>query len=499
MTTKRSLASFATLAALAVSNAAFADVKLPAIIGDNMVLQTGQNVPIWGTAEPGEKIEVRINAPGSDPAPKADAVAEDPRVQRTQADDKGNWRVTFKPMEASDEPVSLVITGANKITLQNVLLGDVWVCSGQSNMEWSVTASANPQEEIKNGKHPKIRLFQVQKVVSADKPLADTVGKWVECSPETVAGFSAVAYYFGRDLQEFTGQPVGLIQTAWGGTPAEAWTSREKLESLEIVGPVLERWTAMVSKDEKAKGNPHHPAGLYNGMINPIIPFAIKGAIWYQGESNASRAFQYRTLFAEMINDWRARWGQGDFPFLFVQLANFKERKAEPAESDWAELREAQSKTLELPATGQAVIIDIGEANDIHPRNKQDVGRRLALSARHVAFGDEDVVHSGPTFQGVDFADGKAVLSFENVGGGLKAQGDALKGFSIAGEDKKFHWANAKIDGNQVVVQSDAVAKPVAVRYAWADNPEATLFNAEGLPASPFRTDEWPGVTDKAR
>lgn len=499
MTTKRSLASIAALAVLTVSNAAFADVKLPAIIGDNMVLQTGQDVPIWGTAEPGEKIEVRINAPGSSTNAEADNVAEDTRVEQTQADDKGNWRVTFKPMEASAEPVSVVITGANKITVQNVLLGDVWVCSGQSNMEWSVARSDNPEEEIQNAKHPKIRLFQVQKVVSSDKPLDDTVGQWVECSPETIANFSAVAYYFGRDLQEFTGQPVGLIQTAWGGTPAEAWTSREKLESLEIVGPVLERWKAMVGKDEKAKSNPHHPAGLFNGMINPIIPFAIKGAIWYQGESNASRAFQYRTLFPEMITDWRARWGQGDFPFLFVQLANFRDRKEEPAESDWAELREAQSKTLELPATGQAVIIDIGEAGDIHPRNKQDVGRRLALAARHVAFGDEDVVYSGPTFQGVEFADGKAILTFENVGGGLKAQGETLKGFAIAGEDKKFHWASAKIDGNQVIVQSDAVANPVAVRYAWADNPEATLYNAEGLPASPFRTDEWPGVTDEAR
>lgn len=498
----RCLATVATAALCCVPSVGHADVKLAAIFGDNMVLQAGQNVPVWGTAEPGEEIEVRITVSKDDSPVASDSpIPEtDTQEKRTRAGDDGRWSVTLDPMPPTENPVGLVITGNNKLTLENVLVGEVWVCSGQSNMEWSINRSANPQEEIANAKHPRIRLYQVKKQVAANQPLSDTEGQWVECSPETIPNFSAVAYFFGREIQKRTGRPVGLIQTAWGGTPAEAWTSRDKLEQAGF-DVILNRWKENVEKDSKALDNPHHPAGLFNGMIAPIIPYAIQGAIWYQGESNAGRAYQYRELFPTMITDWRERWNQGDFPFLFVQLANFKPRQDQPGDSDWAELREAQSLTLDLPKTGQAVTIDIGEAGDIHPRNKQDVGKRLALSAMHVAYGDEEIVHSGPTYatpgssEGISRDGNEITIRFENVGGGLVAKGGELKGFAVADSDKQWHWAEARIEGDTVVVSSPDVEQPVAVRYAWADNPEATLYNAEGLPASPFRTDDWKGVT----
>lgn len=508
----RLLTATAVIAAVAFSGSpAAADVKLPAIFGDNMVLQAEKKVPIWGTAEPGEAIEVRISVPVAEEGTAAAQTEQQLQTQRAQADDEGRWQVTLDPLPASDDPIGFVVTGNNKLTFENVLVGEVWVCSGQSNMEWPVRAANDAEQEIANAKFPTIRLFQVEKKVASDAPASDVVGEWVVCSPETVAGFSAVGYFFGREIQNATNRPVGLIGTYWGGTPAEAWTSREKLEGTEELKPILDRWAAIDQqaaegqakndnrRREMGPDHPHHPAGLFNGMIAPIIPYAIRGAIWYQGESNAGRAYQYRELFPAMITDWRERWNQGDFPFLFVQLANFMERKEQPAESAWAELREAQSMTLELPETGQAVIIDIGEAGDIHPRNKQDVGKRLALAAMKVAYDKEDVVYSGPVLKGAEFEDGKAILTFDHVGGGLEAKGNALKGFAVAGEDRVFKWADAEIDGDKVIVSSDEVKEPVAVRYAWADNPEATLYNAEGLPASPFRTDDWKGITVDAK
>jgi sialate O-acetylesterase len=453
---------------------------------------------------------VRVSASNTDAGQNAATAESVTQTERTKADDKGAWKVELAPLKATNEPVGFVVTGKNKLTLENVIVGDVWVCSGQSNMEWSVDRAANPEQEIAEAKYPTIRLFQVQKKVSSAGPAEDVVGKWVVCSPETIAGFSAVGYFFGREIQKTTGAPVGLIGTYWGGTPAEAWTSREKLESEPAFKPILDRWKAIDEKvaagepqrtgrEEMGPNHQHHPAGLFNAMVAPIVPYGIKGAIWYQGESNAGRAYQYRKLFPAMITDWRGRWGQGDFPFFWVQLANFMDRKDQPGDSAWAELREAQSKTLSLPKTGQAVIIDIGEAGDIHPKNKQDVGKRLALAALKVAYGKDDVVYSGPTFKAVKFEGDKATVAFENVGGGLQAQGGELKGFAIAGEDRVFKWAKAEIkDGEPgvVVLTSPDVPSPVAVRYAWADNPEATLYNAEGLPASPFRTDDWPGVTE---
>ncbi len=489
-----------TASALAAGTAT-ADVKLPAIFGDNMVLQADKKVPVWGTAEPGEKIEVRVSIDQAATTAAGNAASESVmQSKEATADDKGNWKVVLDALPASDEPIGFVVTGKNKLTIENVLVGEVWVASGQSNMEWPVKAANDPEKEIAEAKFPEIRLFQVTKAVSPKAPADDVEGHWAVCNPETVGSFSAVAYFFGREIQNATSRPVGLIGTYWGGTPAESWTSREKLESVESLKPLVTNWDTLAQKEgdegDKAQKNPHHAATLYNGMLEPIIPFAIRGAIWYQGESNAGRAYQYRTLFPTMITDWRERWGQGDFPFLFVQLANFKQRKDQPADSDWAELREAQSMTLELPKTGQAVIIDIGEAGDIHPRNKQDVGKRLALAAMAVAYDKKDVVSSGPVLKDAKFEDDKAVLTFDHVGGGLEAKGGALKGFAIAGEDRVFKWADAKIEGDTIVVSSSEVKNPKAVRYAWADNPEATLYNAEGLPASPFRTDEWPGVTE---
>jgi sialate O-acetylesterase len=494
---------------------AAADVKLPAIIGNNMVLQQDMKDPIWGWAEPGEKVTVSIG---------------DQKAEAT-ADAKGMWKVALNPLKAGG-PLEMTVAGKNTIKVTNILVGEVWVCSGQSNMEMSVKSSNDSDKEILEAKFPKIRLFLLTKA-TAPVPLPDAKGQWVECSPESVPGFSAAAYFFGRDLLNVLNVPVGLIGTYWGGTPAEAWTSMPTLEKDPDLKVMVDRmkdnvakfpqtkenwektrdeqtakWKAAVAK-AKADGkqpprqpqapidpnfSPNSPATLYNGMIAPIVPYGIRGAIWYQGESNAGRSYQYRKLFPAMITDWRKSWGQGDFPFFFVQLANFMARKDQPGDSGWAELREAQSMTLSLPNTGQAVIIDIGDATNIHPKNKQDVGHRLALAAEKIAYG-KDVVFSGPTYDSMKADGSKVVLTFKNVGGGLVAKGDKLTGFAIAGEDKKFVWADAKIEGATVVVSAKEVEKPVAVRYAWADNPECNLYNKEVIPASPFRTDTWPGVT----
>ena len=507
------------LSLLILAAPAVADVKLPAIIGNNMVLQQDMKVPIWGWAEAGETVTVTLG---------------DQKVAAKAGAD-GKWMVRLAALKAGG-PVEMTVAGKNTLQLTNILIGEVWVGSGQSNMEMSVKSSRNSEQEIAEAKYPKIRLFTVAKTVAAE-PQTDCKGQWVECSPESVPFFSAVAYFFGRDLAKALNQPIGLIHTSWGGTVAEAWTPKAALEGDPAMKGIADRFAKNVENYPTAKANweknkdaqlakwkeaaekakaegkpaprqpqgpqdpaksPNGPASLYNGMIAPILPYAIRGAIWYQGESNAGRAYEYRKLFPLMIESWRKVWGQGDFPFLFAQLANFMARKDQPADSAWAELREAQSLTLSLPKTGQAVIIDIGDEKDIHPKNKQDVGLRLSLAAQKVAYG-KDVVFSGPTYDSMKADGGKIVLKFKNVGGGLVAKGDKLTGFAIAGEDKKFVWADAKVEGDTIVVSSKDVAKPVAVRYAWADNPECNLYNKENLPASPFRTDEWPGVTAQAK
>ncbi len=502
--------------------AAFADVKLPAVISDNMVLQQGRKVPIWGWAEPGEEIKVSVNWNGT-------------KWSIVTADKDGKWMLKMDSPEAGGPYEMTVSDKDNVVKIKNILVGEVWLCSGQSNMEFPVwraerwkTGVIDFEQEIAAADYPKIRLFTV-KQISQEQLQPDCEGSWKLCSPETVGDFSAVAYYFGKELHKELDVPVGLINASWSGTPAEAWTRREILEAEPELVPILERYEKLVADYPQARaeyeqkldqwkeavekarregkkppekpvspikpGNRLSPSGLYNGMIAPLIPYRICGVIWYQGESNAERAYQYRKLFPAMIKNWRSDWKQGDFPFLFVQLANFQAVKPEPSESDWAELREAQLMTLALANTGMAVTIDIGDANDIHPKNKKDVGKRLALWALAESYGKK-LVYSGPIYKSMSVEGNKIILHFDHIGGGLVAGGgEPLKGFAIAGADRKFVWADAKIDGDTVVVSSEQISEPVAVRYGWADNPVCNLYNEEGLPASPFRIDDWPGIT----
>ena len=459
-----------------------ANVRMPVIFSDNMVLQRDASIRIWGWAGQDERVTVILG--------------DQKQVARTGRD--GQWEVNLSPMEAGG-PFNMRVEGSNSLEFNNILIGDVWVCSGQSNMEWPVNRSANPETEIKNASYPEIRLFTVPRTTGMSPADDLEGGEWLECSPESIPSFSAVGYYFGRHIHRESGVPVGLLHSSWGGTVAETWISRETIASLDDFSDMLEN-TGNEDPDKiqaETPGPNSFPSLLYNGMINPITPFSIKGIIWYQGESNAGRAYQYREIFPALIADWRKQWGQDELPFLFVQLANFMAPVSEPAESDWAELREAQAMALSLPATGMAVAIDIGEADDIHPLNKQDVGKRLALSALKVAYG-RDIVHSGPVYNSMSIEGGRIRLSFTSVGSGLMAKDKYgyLKGFAIAGEDREFHWAKAYIDNDEVVVYCDKVKSPVAVRYAWGNNPDdANLYNTEGLPASPFRTDEWPGIT----
>jgi sialate O-acetylesterase len=489
-------------------------VAVPNVISENMVLQQGKRVPIWGTADAGEKVTVSIGK----------------HKGYAKADASGNWRVDLPPMKASASPLTLTVAGAsNTLTMNNVLVGEVWMCSGQSNMQWAVSQATNGEQEVAAANYPNIRLFAVP-MKTSDTPWTNCDGKWAACTPDTAKGFSAVGYFFGRKLHQDLNIPIGLIGTNWGGTPAESWTSRPFLDKTAELKPLLDRWDTVIARypmqkaifdntmedwqrmetltkemgmnpPAKPRGpqgpdSPHRPASLYNAMISPLVPYANRGAIWYQGESNASRAYQYRTLFPLMINSWRDAWHTNDLSFYFVQLANFTPRLPDPADSDWAELREAQTMTMKLPKTGMAVIIDIGDAADIHPKNKQDVGTRLALWAEAKNYG-KNIEYSGPLYNGMKKKGNAIVVSFAHTKGGLAtSDGGAPKGFAIAGEDKKFVWADAKIEGNKVVVSSASVAKPVAVRYAWANNPECNLVNGEKLPASPFRTDSWPGITE---
>ncbi len=486
-----------------LGSAAFADVKLPAVFSDNMVLQKGEKIPVFGWADSGEAVTVKAGAQSAQATAGAD----------------GKWKVTLDTTKVdSARPFEVTVAGKNNIAIKNVLVGEVWVASGQSNMEMSVNGVKNAADENKAADFPAVRMFTVKKATS-DTALKDVTGTWVVAEPGKIGGFSAVGYFFARELNQTLKVPVGVIHTSWGGTVAEAWTSPEALKADADFEPILDRYTkakegypAAKARYEEAvkaweaggkKGNaprgpggpnnPNNPSVLYNAMVSPLIPYGIRGAIWYQGESNAGRAYQYRKLFPAMITDWRKQWAQGDFPFYFVQLANFQAKTDQPGDSAWAELREAQTMTLKLQNTGQAVIIDIGDDKDIHPKNKQDVGKRLAQWALKKDYG-RDVEDSGPLFDSIQ-VEGDAVRVNFTHASGLTAKGDKLTSFAVAGEDKKFVWADAKIEGNSVVVKSPAVAKPVAVRYGWANNPDANLYNGAGLPASPFRSDEWPGIT----
>ena len=564
------------LLCLSLGCAVRADVKMPAIFGDHMVLQRDAGVPLWGTADAGEKVTVTA---GSDKA-------------ETTAGADGTWTVKLEKLPASTTPIDVTVAGKNTLTFHDVLVGDVWVCSGQSNMEFGIRAFIQKKEDFDKTGNPMIRLFSVPKFVSPGpaKEIAPApvnfpdLGHWEVCTPESLtktgewSGFPATGYYFGSEIQAFTHQPVGLIGSCWGGTRINSWISLKKMETVPAMASYakgaanfqnnyeqiektyqtvdLPAWTAAMAKwkeDNKAaldaydaevkdwqqkskdaaaahqpapprpgKGprppmktpvdpmtNNQNSAALFNGMIVPIIPYAIKGVIWYQGESNGDQPEFYKIALPALIEDWRAHWGQGDFTFMVVQLPNFMQRKPEPSESNWAGVREAQAKAMSIPNTGLAVTIDIGDAGVIHPSDKFDVGHRLALAAEHATYGLQ-TTYTGPTYKSLKVEGNKLRVTFDNIGSGLiigtppetyfaaqKVRPPApdtskLLGFAIAGADNKYVWADAAIDGDSVVLSSAAVPQPVSVRYAWADNPACNLYNKEGLPAAPFRTDDLP-------
>jgi sialate O-acetylesterase len=630
---------------------ASAQITLPKVFGDSMVLQRGIKIPVWGNSTPGALIVAKLG----------DVEAT------TRANKEGKWQLKF-PIFKAGGPYELEVAEAgktsSKIILKGILIGDVWVASGQSNMEWQVQQAKDARKEIANANYPKIRFL----VVEQDKQLKPQTdirgGKWKDCDSTNVKGWSAVAYYFARKIQRDQNVPVGIIQSTWGGTPIEAWTSREMLLTSPItksrtlsndtlsldredfvadslswiriwdivynpqnnadkifptptfddagwktvempsvikdfgignyegmvwlrkklslpesfagkditlnlghpemnyslyfngqeicknvwysnpthsytipaslvksgentiavriamlwggggLSPVddicitdgsskislVDKW--LYQKDletafPKILNYQYYPTVLFNAMINPLIPYGVKGFIWYQGESNAQAAYNYRKLFPMLIKDWRQRWQQGNLPFLFVQLANYMKTKPLPSESEWAELREAQTLSLSQPNTGMACIIDIGEATDVHPKNKQEVGRRLALIANKMVY-KQECIASGPVYKNYRVEGNRIRIIFASIGSGLSTkEGKDVRGFAIAGKDQQFYWAKAIVKGNEGVVYSDQVAEPVAVRYAWADNPECNLVNSEGLPAVPFRTDDWRGITEK--
>lgn len=458
--------------ALALSAPGLADVRCASIFGDHMVLQRETEVAVWGWADPGEHVTVRgswmeagrVTVPGSD----------------------GRWSLLI-PTPAAGGPHTLSVTGENELRFEDVLVGEVWLCSGQSNMEWRVRASADADAEIAAADRPRLRIFDVQRAI-ATEPAEDVEGRWAAVTPETIPGFSAVGYYFGREVQARIDVPVGLIGSNWGGTVVESWTSREGLAGFEEFRAALERLDG--PRGEWFHQN--HVTALHNGMIAPLVPYGIRGALWYQGESNRSRAAQYRRLFPNMIRDWRRKWGIGDFPFYFVQLAPF--RYGEDT-GQLSELREAQTMALALPNTGMAVTLDIGDVEDIHPRNKQDVGARLARWALARDYG-QGVVPSGPLYRAMVVVGDTARLHFDHATG-LRAAEGGLEHFTVAGSDRVFHPAEAWVEGETVRVRCAGVPAPVAVRYCWGATDEGTLLGGAGLPASSFRTDDWPPVSSR--
>jgi sialate O-acetylesterase len=487
-----------------------ADVRLPAIIGNNMVLQAEKPLPIWGWAQPGEDVTVTLR----------DATAT------AKADAQGNWSVKLPAQKTSADPVEMTVAGKNTIKITNILVGEVWGGSGQSNMQQSVGGSALKEQEIPAANYPQIRLFLVPNRLSS-KPINDVAATWVVCSPQTIPSFSAVLYFFGREIHKVQNVPVGLIGVSWGGSRIEPWMTYEQFASQPELKPDLanydklkaDRASAMATRKqnlpaikawleaaEKAvaagqdvpdapgiPGDPLNqftsPSAMYNGMVHAIVPYALRGFLWYQGESNRGQGMHYFDLKKGLINNWRTLWNQGDFPFLFVQLAPYYYDQNETA---LPEIWEAQTATLSVPNTGMAVTTDIATIRDIHPPNKQDVGKRLALWALANTYGKKDQVYSGPLYESMAAEGDKIRIKFKHTSPGLVARdGKALSWFSIAGEDKQFYAATATIDGETVVVTSPKVASPVAVRFGWNQIAEPNLSNKAGLPASPFRTDRW--------
>ena len=449
-------------------------VRLPALISDNMVLQQGRPAPIWGWADKGEVVTVNLGE----------------QLYTTKAGDDGRWKIELKKLKPGNV-LEMIVKGSsgNSLTVKNILVGEVWICSGQSNMHWTFSKGhgvLNNETELANANYNDIRMFTVAKG-GTPEPAEDAKGAWLTINRENLLvdgenGASVLAYFFGRELFQKLNIPVGLINTSVGGTPAEKWTKREALEA---------------NPDLKALSGKGGSSTLYNAMIAPLIPYAIRGAIWYQGESNLDRAYQYRTLFPAMIANWRSEWKQGNFPFGFVQIAPYRYKGQNP--ENYPELCEAQTMTLKSsPNTGMAVTADIGDVGNIHPKNKQEVGRRLALWAMAKVYGKKQMVYSGPLYKSMKIKGNQIVLNFDQRGSGLTSgDGKSLVEFTIAGADKAFVQAKAEIVGNTIVVSSDKITNPVAVRYAWHDDAQPNLANKEGLPASSFRTDSWKGVTEK--
>ena len=508
--------AFLLLLLLALAPAVHAELRLPAIIGDHMVLQQNLPNPLWGWDAPGTQVTVTFAG----------------QTKSTQAGPDGKWTVKLDPVPANERPQTLTITGTEKKEIQDVLVGEVWMCSGQSNMGFTLAGDWKGDLEAAASRLPNLRLIKVPQVGTQELQ-NDFRGQWRASTPETARNFSAVGFYFGRYVHLILGVPVGLIDNAWGGSAAEAWVRRESLERDARFKPLMESTAKQEAwlQSEKAKADyeaqlakwrdsvetakaeqrpaPRRPSSpfdwltgnarpgnIFCGVLNPTLGYGLKGVIWYQGESNAGRAWEYAALFPFLIEQWRKEWNQGDFPFYWVQLANFMARRPEPGESSWAELRESQTKTLKLPNTGQAVIIDLGEGKDIHPKNKYDVAARLARWALVKDYGMKFPYRS-PEFKGMEISGNKALLTFDCFGSRLRPfDVEQAIGFAVCGEDKVWHWAKGAVRGkDRVEVWSDDVASPIAVRYAWADNPECNLFSNDGLPLTPFRTDDFDMIT----
>jgi sialate O-acetylesterase len=469
-----------------LASSASAAVTLPRVLGSDMVLQRGLPVPVWGWAEAGEKVTVSFAG----------------QSKTVKAGDDGKWMVKLAPLEASAEAASLTIQGGNRITLENILVGEVWICSGQSNMEWRLIQGMKGREEVEASGHPLIRLFDVPGHTTSPLPREKGAGSWRVCAPKSASGFSAVGYFFGRRLLKELGVPIGLIGSNWGGTRIEPWVPLEGFESVaELSG--LAHQVEQYQSSTRVGGS--SPSAIYNSMVHPLTPFAMRGGIWYQGESNGNEGVSYYHKKHALVKGWRKVFQNPDLAFYWVQLANYQRESREPAGGEgWAKIRAAQTRALDIPGTGMAVITDIGAANDIHPRNKQDVGWRLAQWALNQTYGRNKLVPSGPLYESLEVEGDSIRLSFRHVGKGLMAgrksgleptrelEEGKLEHFAIAGADRKWFWAEAAIDGDTVVVRSKDVPKPLAVRYAYTMNPaRANLYNRDGLPAGPFRTDSW--------
>ncbi|MBC8126322.1 MAG: sialate O-acetylesterase [Gloeobacteraceae cyanobacterium ES-bin-144] len=493
-----------------------AELKLPSIISDHMVLQQKQSNPIWGWDTPGTKITVTFAG----------------QTQSTEADETGKWMVKLDPVPANAEPQTITFSGTTQKVVQDVLVGEVWMCSGQSNMGFTLSSDWNGDLEAAASKLPNLRLIKVPNV-GTQEPQSDFKGEWKPSSNDSALGFSAVGFLYGRYLHQILGVPVGLIDNAWGGSAAEAWVRRSSLENDARFKSLIDRNAEQDAKKQapeakqeyekllaayeasvkgtEADGKPAprkpqspeawlkgngRAGNIFNGVVLPTLGYGIKGVIWYQGESNVTNAYEYADLFPFMIEQWRKEQNQGDFPFYWVQLADFMKEKPEPSESTWAELRESQTKTMKLPNTGQAVIIDIGEGKDIHPKNKADVAARLVRWPLVKDYGMK-LLYRSPEFESLKIDGAKALVTIDCFGSSLRPFDLAeARGFAVCGENRQWHWAKGKLIGkNQIELTCEQVANPIAVRYAWADNPVCNLFSNEGLPVTPFRTDDYEMTT----